>query len=102
MKEIKLLMERVEDELKDAKCYAKLALEYKQSDPETAELFYKLSGEEMNHMSALHRSVITRIDNFRQKGAQPPEAMLAVYEYLHNRNIEEAGEIGALQAMYKK
>ena len=39
MTEIKLLMEHVEDELKDAHTYAKLALEYKASDPEMAELF---------------------------------------------------------------
>lgn len=39
MKELKMLMEHVEDELKDAHTYAALAVEYKTTDPELAELF---------------------------------------------------------------
>ena len=44
MKEIKLLMEHIEDELEDAHTYAELAVEYKHDDPELADLFYRLSG----------------------------------------------------------
>ena len=67
MKEIKLLMEHIEDELRDAHTYAELALEYRTTDPETAELFYKLSGEEMNHMNALHKAVVAHIEDYRKK-----------------------------------
>ena len=59
MKEIKLLMEHIEDELEDAHTYAELAVEYKHDDPELADLFYRLSGEEMNHMNALHKAVVS-------------------------------------------
>lgn len=45
MREIKLLMEHVEDEIRDAETYAKLALEYKDLDKELADVFYRLSGE---------------------------------------------------------
>lgn len=102
MKEIKLLMEHIEDELCDAHTYAELALEYKATDPELADLFYKLSGEEMNHMNALHKSVVDRISEHRRKNGEPPEAMMAVYEYLHKRDIDKAEKVGVLQAMYKK
>lgn len=102
MKEIKMLMEHVEDELKDAHTYAELALEYKEADPETAELFYKLSGEEMNHMNALHKAVVRRIEEYRRQKGEPPEAMMAVYEYLHKRDIEKAENVGVLQGMYKR
>lgn len=102
MKEIKMLMEHIEDELGDAQTYAKLALEYKSADPELADLFYKLSGEEMNHMNALHKAVVAHIEDYRRKKGEPPEAMMAVYEYLHKRDIEKAEEVGVLQAMYKK
>lgn len=102
MKEIKLLMEHIEDELDDAHTYAKLALEYKSTDPELADLFCKLSGEEMNHMNALHKAVVSHIDEYRKKKGEPPEAMMAVYEYLHKRDIERAEEVGVLQALYKK
>ena len=102
MKEIKMLMEHVEDELKDAHTYAELALEYKEADPETAELFYKLSGEEMNHMNVLHKAVVRRIEEYRRQKGEPPEAMMAVYEYLHKRDIEKAENVGVLQGMYKR
>lgn len=39
MKEIKLLMEHIEDELEDAHTYAELAVEYKHDAPELADLF---------------------------------------------------------------
>ena len=39
MKEIKLLMEHIEDELEDAHTYAELAVEYKHDDPERQTCF---------------------------------------------------------------
>lgn len=102
MRKIKILMEHIEDELKDARTYAKLALEYKHDDPELGDLFYKLSGEEMNHMNALHKAVISHIEDYRREKGEPPEAMMAVYEYLHKRDIDCAEEVGILQGMYRK
>ena len=102
MKEIKLLMEHIEGELKDAKTYAELALEYKAIDPETAELFYKISGEEMAHMNALHKAVLSHREGYKRKKGEPPADMMAVYEFLHKRDIEKAERVGILQAMYKK
>ena len=96
MKEIKLLMEHIEDELDDAHTYAELAVEYKHDDPELADLFYRLSGEEMNHMNALHKAVVSR------KKGEPPAAMMAVYEYLDKRDIERAENVGMVQGMYKR
>lgn len=102
MEKIKLLMEHVEEELCDARTYAELAMEYRTADPETAELFYKLSGEEMNHMNALHKNVVRLIDSYRREKGEPPADMIAVYEYLHKRAIEKAEKAGILQGMYKK
>lgn len=102
MKVIKMLMEHIEDELEDAHTYAELALEYKSPDLELSDLFYRLSGEEMNHMNSLHKAVVAHIDDYRKKKGEPPEAMMAVYEYLHKRDIERAEEVGVLQAMYRQ
>ena len=77
MKEIKLLMEHIEDELEDAHTYAELAVEYKHDDPELADLFYRLSGEEMNHMNALHKAVVSHIEEYRKQKGEPPAAMMA-------------------------
>ena len=102
MKEIKLLMEHIEDELRDAHTYAELAMEYREEDLETAELFYKLSGEEVGHMEALHRAAVRLIEKYRREKGEPPADMMAVYEYLHKRAVRKAEEVGILQAMFKK
>lgn len=102
MKEIKLLMGHIEDELEDAHTYAELAVEYKHDDPELADLFYRLSGEKMNHINALHKAVVSHIEEYRKQKGEPPAAMMAVYEYLHKRDIERAENVGVVQGMYKR
>ncbi len=102
MKTVEVLVERVEDELNDACSYIKLALEYKDTDPETAALFYKLSQEEMTHMDALHKRVVTTIDTYKKLKGEPSEGMKALYDYAHKREIAQAEKITNLQNLFKK
>ena len=102
MKEISLLMDHIEDELEDACTYVKQAIEFKESDPEMASLFYRLSTEEMGHMDMLHKCVVNHIDAYKRTHGEPPAAMSAVYAHLHKRYIEKAEKITGLQNMYKK
>lgn len=88
--------------LRDANTYAELAMEYREADLETAELFYKLSGEEVGHMEALHRAAVRLIEKYRREKGEPPADMMAVYEYLHKRAVRKGEEVGILQAMFKK
>lgn len=53
-------------------------------------------------MNALHKAVASHIEDYRREKGEPPEAMMAVYEYLHKRDITCAEEIGILQGMYRK
>lgn len=102
MQTMKLLMERIDDELQDACSYAKLALEYQDSEPELANLFERLSGEEMTHATALHNCVMAHIETYRQKGRPVPEAMTAVYECLHERQIDKSAKVRLLQKMHSE
>lgn len=102
MKMIELLSEHIEEELDDACNYAKLALEYKESDPEAANLFYKLSQEEMTHMDALHNRVVACIDTYKKLKGEPPESMKALYEFMHKREIAQAEKVTNLQSLYRK
>ena len=61
-----LLMERIDDELQDACDYAKLALEYRVTEPELAVLFARLSEEEMTHMQLLHGAAVEQIERIRR------------------------------------
>lgn len=40
-------------------------------------------------------------NNFVSNG-EPPAAMMAVYEYLHKRDIERAENVGVVQGLYKR
>lgn len=102
MKIIKVLEELIEDEIHDIKKYAELAVAYKESHPSLAQVFYNLSTQEDGHQSALHTEVVKIIEEHRRKNGEPPAAMLAVYEYIHKKHIDELAEARTYQDLYKR
>ena len=102
MKIIKILSEKISEEICDAKAYAKLAIEYKDEYPDLSRELYNLSMQEMDHKTVLHNKATELIKRYRETEGEPPVDMMAVYEYLHKEQIEKALEIKTLQAMYKE
>lgn len=102
MKIIEKLSEMIDEELDDSKKYAKCAIKYADEFPELAQTFAILSKEEMHHKDMLHAQVVKIIDAYRRENGEPPAAMLAVYEYLHNKAIDKANGIEMLQSRMKK
>lgn len=98
---IKELSRNIKDEVKDADKYAKLALEYKEKDKALADTYYTLAGEELKHLEMLHNQVTRLIANYKATKGEPPAAMLAVYEYLHEEMIECVAEVKVKLGMYK-
>ena len=101
MKIIKCLSEQIEDELRDAEKYIDLAMKWRSEEPDTADLFYELSVEEMEHMEKLHQEVSELIDDYRKQHGEPPKDMMVLYDYLHEKHIGTATQIKVKQGMYK-
>ena len=102
MKVIKCLADRIEEELNDALTYAELAEKWKETEPETADLFLELSQEEMGHMEKLHNEAVRQIEKYREEHGEPPEGMKMLYDYLHGKHIEKAKMIKVMQGMYRE
>ena len=102
MKIIKVLTNKISEEVNDAKAYAEMSIEYKDEYPELARTLYTLSLQEMEHMNKLHNEVTDLIQKYRDTQGEPPADMMAVYEYLHKEQIEKSLEAKMLQSMYKE
>lgn len=100
MKIIKTLSKKIEEEICDAKSYAKMALEVREQYPELSRTLYNISLQEMEHMNLLHNEVADLIKRYREQNGEPPAEMLAVYNYLHVEQIEKAAEVKSYQSMY--
>ena len=102
MKIIRCLSEKIKEEIHDADAYIDLAREWKDEEPETADLFYELSTEEMVHADRLHSAVVKLIREYREQKGEPPAGMLALYDYLHEQQIEESMRVKVKQGLYKE
>ena len=102
MKIIKVISEKVKEELKDAEAYIDLASEWRKEEPEAADVFAELSAEEMGHVNKLHTEVTQLISRYRQTKGEPPAGMLAIYDYLHEQQIENAMRVKVKQRMYEE
>lgn len=101
MKIIKKLSEMIEEELEGAEHYAKCANAYKDEEPTLAKTLYDLSMDEMKHVNLLHDEVVKAIEEHKKERGEMPEAMMAVYEYVHEKNIEKANKIKMYQNQYR-
>lgn len=99
---IKKLSEMIEDELEGAEHYAKFAIKYREEHPTLAKTMYDIATDEMRHVDLLHAEVVKIIKAYREKNGEPPAAMMAVYDYLHGKQIDEAAEVKALLMQYRE
>ena len=101
MKLIKYLEDAIEEEIEGVKGYAKKAVELKDEYPNLAQVLYNISVQEDAHQAALHKEAVKVIEDYRRNHGEPPAAMMAVYEYVHQKHIDALAEARRYQDVYK-
>ena len=101
MKIIKCLVKKIEEEMHDAEEYAKLAFQYRGEYPEVSDVFLTLSRQEVTHVNMLHTQAERLIKDYRDEGNDPPAAMLAVYQWEHEKLMDGMARIKTMQDMIR-
>lgn len=102
MKLVKKIIKQINEELSGAETYIECAMKYKTEYPSIANMYYEMSLTEMTHVDKLHTAVVTLINEMKAKGVEIDPTMMAIYDYEHEKSVEEATEIKVMQEMYKK
>ena len=95
------LADYIEDEIADAKKYARHAIRCQDRKPDLAKLFYNLSTEELGHMDRLHSAVKGLIAQYRDEHGEPPADMQAKYDRLHLESMDKASEVYGILGRFK-
>lgn len=101
MKLIKELEELIEEEIHDVKKYAKMAAALKDENPSLAQVLYTISTQEDSHQASIHSEVVKIINEYKRTKGEPPAAMMAVYDFMHKRHIENIADARRYQDLYK-
>ena len=101
MEKFEVFFDKIEEEIEDAESYAHLALDCRDEDPVSAELFYKLANEEIGHANLLHTRIVGLIEAYKKEHGEPPEPMLMVYKILHKKYVENAAAAKGMLGVYK-
>lgn len=101
MKLIQNLEELIDEEIHDAKKYAKMALELKAEYPSLANVLINISAQEDSHQAAIHGEVVKIIQDYRKEHGEPPALMMAVYDYLHKKTIDKLADARRYQEIYR-
>lgn len=101
MKELKEIIGDIGESLENAECYAKEAVKHKEQFPAMASTYARIAQDELNHVDMLHRHAVEMIESKERSGAEVPASMRAVWEWEHEKQIDEAADVRRLLDMYK-
>lgn len=101
MKDIKCIVEFMEEEMNDAEKYARKAMHYKDTDRKLAEAYAGLSGEEIRHADILHEQAVRLIEANKASGRTVPESMKAVWDWEHDKAMDHKSRVKIMLDLYR-
>lgn len=100
MERIGELARMIREEVRDAGKYARLALMAKDTGTlADARTFAEISNQELGHADKLHDMAVGAIAQAKQGGKEPPEGMERVWDWEHERIIEDTAAVRNLLGM---
>lgn len=93
MGEIRMIVDRIPEELSDAQYYANLAEMYRETDPAFSRTLAELSNAELGHADKLHAQSLTVIEAYRKEYGEPDARMLKRFNEKHIRCVESANTV---------
>ena len=99
MTRIKELVDRMDDELNDAKTYAEDYLTFKaKGNANWANRYKEMANDELKHAVYIHERAVEEIEELR-KVYTPPEEMMEKWESDHRKFLEKNAWIKQMLAM---
>lgn len=102
MKILKDLINKADDTLDEIEFYAEKAHVLRTEHRHLADAYIKIAEMHITIYNMLHEQMVSLIDEEKKKGVQVPVAMMAVWEYSHEKLIKEFSEAKYKIEEYKK
>lgn len=101
MREIKEIVDYINEEVAGAESYAKKALRYKTEDKTLADMYNMLATQETSHVDVLHAQVVRFINKAKAEGQTVPASMQAVWDWEHEKIVDNMSRVKMILDMYK-
>lgn len=100
MDELTMLYEQIDDELDDARDYAKDAMHCREPYPEMAQAYIKLSGDELQHAQIL-QGVVTQMIAARKKEQPMHDDACRLTDWIKSCQQERMRDIKMMHEAYQ-
>ena len=103
MVDIQVMSDRIAEEIEDAEKYIRDAMNNLDRNPDDADMYRKLSEDELNHADILHTAVVKKIKKWKEDtGKEVPPDMQARYDVLHQEHMKKANKVKLMIQVYKQ
>ena len=102
MKILKDLIAKANDTMEEIEWYAEKAHHLRAEHKSLADTYIKIAEMHIGIYNMLHEKMVMLIEEEKKKGVQPPSAMMAIWDYEHEKLVKEFGEAKYLIEEYKK
>lgn len=100
MKHIQEYVEKIKDELEDAKDYAEKAAYWKyEGNASRQKYYYEMANDELKHAKMIHDLAVEDINKMKEQGYTAPEKMQEAWMLSHAEYVDKAAWVKQILTM---